>query len=257
MRFVFLLISLPLFSQSLIQSNINPIYIDNHTVNDIISLDGNKITPYIYQNTPYFSNLNPLEKKKKFIDFILPAILIEKEKIKELNRFLQKEIGTSNNLSSINKEKIDSLYRYCNCDTKQALLLCLAEQPTSIMIAQAAIESGWGTSRFFLEGLNLFGIHTYQKNIGIEAHGSMSSEPIYVRKYDDILASISHYLRILAIGDSYKEFRQYRLEGFVNLELLPYLVKYSERRELYIDDVKEIIEYNNLYIYDSFELNNE
>jgi len=71
MRFVFLLISLPLFSQSLIQSNINPIYIDNHTVNDIISLDGNKITPYIYQNTPYFSNLNPLEKK--FIDFVLPT----------------------------------------------------------------------------------------------------------------------------------------------------------------------------------------
>ena len=64
MRFVFLLISLPLFPQSLIPSNINPIYIDNYTVNDIISLDGNTIPPYIYQNIPYFSNLNPLEKKK-------------------------------------------------------------------------------------------------------------------------------------------------------------------------------------------------
>ena len=61
----------------------------------------------------------------------------------------------------IDKTPPEFLYDYCNCATIQELYYCLSEQPNSIIIAQAAIESGWGTSRFFLEGFNLFGIHSF------------------------------------------------------------------------------------------------
>ena len=56
------------------------------------------------------------------------------------------------------------LYDYCKCNSTKELLMCFTEQPNSIIIAQAAIESGWGTSRFFLEGF-------FQLSTSAENHG--------------------------------------------------------------------------------------
>ena len=64
-----------------------------------------------------------------------------------------------------------------------------------------------------------------------------------------ILSSVSDYLRILATGDSYIEFRIRRLSADTNIVM--YLTKYSERRELYTNDITSIINYNNLYQYNN------
>ena len=133
------------------------------------------------------------------------------------------------------------------------MLLCLSEQPTSIIIAQAAIESGWGTSRFFVEGFNLFGIHSYKSDEPkIKATGSLDSD-IYVKKYDSISSSIFDYLRTLAKGYAYNNFRKIRAEEVDVTDMIKYLDRYSERRELYINDLKSIIEYNHLMYYDTLE----
>ena len=247
MKWLLLCMSFPLFSQSVFQNTISSIYIDNTNISDISSCEDGDVLPIIYLNIPDFSGLNVSEKKAKFVDFILPAILLEKEKIKKGYNYVLQHFENTN----IN-DTIKSLYHYCNCNTSYELLLCLKEQPNSIIIAQAAIESGWGTSRFFLEGNNLFGIHTYNNDVSkLEAN---NSSLVYVKKYNTISESISHYLRTLAKGYAYENYRINRLKDTSSIELIQALMMYSERRELYVKDLEAIIEYNNLTIYDDFEL---
>jgi len=232
-----------IFSQNSVVPSWEPIYVYAETSDDIYDIDLNNIQPYIYTNIPDLSLLDVPTRKKKFIALILPAILFEKNRIKIM-------------YNMIDKTPPKFLYDYCNCDTVEALYYCLKEQPNSIIIAQAAIESGWGTSRFFLEGFNLFGIHSfYSGDMKIQAAGSDISKPVYVKKYDGILSSVSDYLRTLAKSNAYSEFRISRFQNHSVNDLLLYLENYSIRRELYINDLQDIIEYNNLFIYDNIEIN--
>ena len=80
------------------------------------------------------------------------------------------------------------------------------------------------------------------------------SQRIYVKKYNNISESISHYLRTLARGNVYYKFREQRAVSNDIKKLISYLTHYSERRELYVEDILEIIEYNQLYRYDSISL---
>tara|TARA_Y100000766_G_C18904218_1_gene604960 strand:+ start:1024 stop:1776 length:753 start_codon:yes stop_codon:yes gene_type:complete len=250
MNWLFFFISFPLFSQSVFQNSIKNIIIDNKHISDITSVQDGDVAPIIYINNPNFSDLPVSEKKIKFIDFILPAILLEKDKIKKGYNYVLDHFDNTN----IN-DTIQSLYDYCNCDNSYDLLLCLKEQPNSIIIAQAAIESGWGTSRFFLEGNNLFGIHTYNNDVNnLEAN---NSSLVYVKKYNNISESISHYLRTLAKGYAYENYRVNRLKDITSIELIQELIMYSERRDFYVKDLKSIIDYNNLTIYDHLELKHD
>lgn len=242
-----LYVSFPLLSQSVFDNSVNSINIENNNIDDIVSVNNGSVAPFIYTNTPDFSKLIIGAKKSKFIDFILPAILIEKEKIKKSYNYVLDKFDKDN----IN-DTIKSLFHYCNCETYEVLLLCLKEQPNSIIIAQAAIESGWGTSRFFLEGNNLFGIHTSINDVNkLEAN---NSSRVYVKKYNSISESISHYLRTLAKGYAYETFRLSRINDLSTFDLIQGLIMYSTRRELYVKDLGSIIDFNNLTKYDDFEL---
>ena len=242
-KLLFLSILFPLFSQSVIDSNIEPIYIHAESADDIRDFTLDSISPFIYTNIPDLSILDVSTRKQKFIELILPVILFEKARIKKM-------------YNMIDEKSPDFLYDYCSCETIKKLYYCLSEQPNSIIIAQAAIESGWGTSRFFLEGFNLFGIHSfYSGDMKIKAQGSGTSKPVYVKKYDSILSSVSDYLRTLAKSNAYSDFRIARFHNHSVNDMLLYLENYSIRRELYINDLKEIIEYNNLFIYDNIEIN--
>jgi len=245
MRLFFLLIPFLGFSQSVFDLKTEPIYIDAKTIDDIRNFTLDSIPPYIYTSIPDLSTLDVATRKKKFIQLILPSIIFAKSKIKKA-------------YNNINTESLRFLYHYCNCTSQEEVLMCLSDQPNSIIIAQAAIESGWGTSRFFREGSNLFGIHSYSSNDNkLKAQGSNASSPIFVKKYHDILSSISDYLRTLARHAAYKDFRIQRFKKNNVIDLLKYLIKYSERRELYINDIETVINYNNLFIYDNIKINYE
>ena len=246
MMLIFLIISFPVFCQPFFENSTDYMYVDNKDINDIVSIKFDNILPIIYINNPIFEDLTVSEKKSKFIDFILPAILIEKSKIKKAYNYVL------NNFDNIYlNEQTKPLYDYCNCNTAEELLVCLTDQPNSIIIAQAAIETGWGTSRFFLEGSNLFGIHSVNTANSIRALGSHDSLPVFVHKYNSILSSISHYLRTLATGYAYSEFRIKRASQDSVINMIPYLKNYSERRDLYVEDIQKLITYNNLSMYDS------
>ncbi|MBJ04434.1 MAG: hypothetical protein CMP65_00840 [Flavobacteriales bacterium] len=246
-KVVFVLFSLTVIAQSIFLESFNPIYIDNKSIKDIQNHNNVYVRPLKYLNTPNFAELSVSEKKIKFINFILPSILLEKNKIKKAYDYILNNYEIKHNNDTINE-----LFEYCNCDTKNCLLLCLKAQPNSIIIAQAAIESGWGTSRFFIEGNNLFGVHT-QSNDPNKIKAKNSS-PVYVKKYNSISESISHYLRTLASGYFYEQYRINRFNNINSIDLINYLSMYSIRRESYIEDLNSIIIYNNLLMYDNLEL---
>ena len=81
-----------------------------------------------------------------------------------------------------------------------------------ILLAQAALESGWGNSRFALEGKNLFGIRTYNLT---EPHMLPSNNPKKwgVRVYMHECDSVQHYIDILNNGSAYEEYRKLRDNG--------------------------------------------
>ena len=81
-----------------------------------------------------------------------------------------------------------------------------------ILLAQAALESGWGNSRFALEGKNLFGIRTYNLT---EPHMLPSNNPKKwgVRVYQHECDSVQHYIDILNNGGAYEEYRKLRDDG--------------------------------------------
>jgi Bax protein len=252
LKYVFFLILLPLasLSQNFFNIKKNIIYIDANTSEDIVDLDLHNIRPFVYTKIPDLSGLTPSDKKNKFISMILPSILIEKDKLKDIYSHVL------NNMDIIEEDKdIQLLYDYCDCIDPNNLLLCLFENPTSVMLAQAAIESGWGTSRFFLEGFNLYGIHSFNiKDNRIQANNTLDDSPVYVKKYPDVLSSISDYLRTLGRVDSYAKYRETRMKSKNVIEMLQYLSKYSERRELYVKDISSIISFNNLTQYDTLKI---
>ena len=81
-----------------------------------------------------------------------------------------------------------------------------------VLLAQAALESGWGNSRFALEGKNLFGIRTYNLT---EPHMLPSNNPKKwgVRVYMHECDSVQHYIDIINNGGAYKEYRKLRDNG--------------------------------------------
>jgi Bax protein len=127
--------------------------------------------------------------------------------------------------------------------------------PNSIVLAQAAVESGWGQSRFFLQGSNLFGVWSFnQFEPRIAAGKTRSKKKIYLRSYQDMSASVIHYFEILSHARPYKSLRSARRETTDPFKLLPYLKNFSERRTAYTDQLKKVIVRNNLTQYDQYQI---
>jgi len=133
------------------------------------------------------------------------------------------------------------------------------EIPVSLAIAQAAKETGWGTSRFALEGNALFGQWTYSGE-GIKPANSDSDSSHKVMKFKVLQASVRAYQRNLNTHSSYKGFREARAiqrdnYGELNsLELVRFLDKYAETGDEYTEILIKIIKQNSLNDFDDSQL---
>ena len=131
--------------------------------------------------------------------------------------------------------------------------------PVSLAIAQAAKESGWGTSRFAIEGNALFGQWTWSGE-GIKPAGYRLEEKHKVMKFKVLKASVRAYQRNLNTHGSYKEFRSERAnmrdsdEELDSLILADYLDKYAATGKEYTKIIKQIIKQNNLQDFDKVKL---
>ncbi len=121
--------------------------------------------------------------------------------------------------------------------------------PLSMIMAQGAIESSWATSRFANEGNNLFGIWTWSGK-GLVPRDRDDGKGHKVAMYDSILDSIRAYILTLNRLPAYRRFREIRKHTMNPLKLADGLLNYSERRDIYVWEVKNFIQYNNLRQYD-------
>ena len=131
--------------------------------------------------------------------------------------------------------------------------------PVSLAIAQAAKETGWGTSRFALEGNALFGQWTWSGE-GIKPAAADSKSKHKVMKFKILKASIRAYQRNLNTHSGYRKFRIARAElrddnqKLNSLYLAKYLDKYAATGKKYTDIIKKIIEQNDLTDFDDVKL---
>tara|TARA_B100001121_G_scaffold309903_1_gene338527 strand:+ start:2477 stop:3607 length:1131 start_codon:yes stop_codon:yes gene_type:complete len=207
-------------------------------------------------------NIESTKKKKNlFIKIILPLILEENNRIvidrKKLFRILNKNMNSKSEriwLSSKFKQ-----YGVINKDLS-TLKVRMDIVPVSLALAQAAKETGWGTSRFAIEGNALFGQWTWSGE-GIKPAGINPEDGTHkVMKFKVLKASVRAYQRNLNTHGSYKEFRSARAnmrddDKFLDsLILAEYLDKYAATGKEYTKIIKKIIQQNNLQDFDNVKL---
>ena len=128
--------------------------------------------------------------------------------------------------------------------------------PVSLALAQAANESAWGTSRFAVDGRNYFGQWCFKLGCGLVPNKRDGSKAHEVAVFDSPKASVTSYLRNLNSHPAYAELRFIRTTLINNNQkvtgtaLADGLLSYSERGELYITELRDMIRFNNLEQYD-------
>ena len=200
------------------------------------------------------------KRKEFFIQIVLPLILKENNNIRIDRKRLFSIINKSNN-SDLEKKWLAKKYKQYGIPSKDlsTLKIRMDEVPVSLALAQAAKETGWGTSRFALEGNALFGQWTWSGE-GLRPKESDKNEGHKVMKFNVLQASVRAYQRNLNTHSSYKDFRKARAELRDNgkpldsLILAEYLDKYAETGDKYVEVLKKIIAQNSLKDFDDAKL---
>jgi Bax protein len=131
-------------------------------------------------------------------------------------------------------------------ETNQDLLIAIKPHPRSIAIAQAAIESAWGTSRIFSQANNIYGIRPFSKGEPrIAAAQKRNNKTVWLRKYASIRESIIDYYLVLGRASAYRDFRNLKMETADPHKLVMKLTNYSERHGGYVRELSSMIRYNN------------
>ena len=186
-------------------------------------------------------------KKERFYYLLVPAIEKVHKELQERYLRLKKNVKYNSG-----QKELANLRRIYKLKTNEELLVALKPHPQSIVIAQAAMESGWATSRFFREANNVFGVWSKNKNepriaANVKRNGKYT---IWLRKFPSIEESIKSYYRLMAKGDAFKEFRKVRYETDDVFQIVKKLDKYSEIGALYGEELSKMIRFNKLQKYD-------
>ena len=192
-------------------------------------------------------NMTVQEKKQRFKALLVPSV---NQVYQELDKRYQ--AVTAAIKAGTDSERIEKLKTEYRAKTDEELLAALKPHPRSIALAQAAMESAWATSRFFIQANNVFGVWSFDKNEpSIAAGEQRGDKTIWLKKYSSIYASVKDNYRILAKGDAFKEFRALRVKTNNPYELVKKLDRYSEKGDEYGKELASMISFNNFAKYDS------
>ncbi|MDC3151430.1 glucosaminidase domain-containing protein [Candidatus Pelagibacter sp.] len=203
---------------------------------------------------------NSGKRKSLFIKIILPLVLEENNRIiidrKKLFSILNKNKNSKDEITWLNQKF--KQYGVLNKDLA-TLKVRMDIIPVSLAIAQAAKETGWGTSRFAIEGNALFGQWTWSGE-GIKPAGADTDATYKVMKFNVLKASVRAYQRNLNTHSSYKKFRFVRAQlrddkkKLDSLKLAEYLDNYAQTGTEYTKVLKQIIQQNQLKDFDEVKL---
>jgi Bax protein len=226
---------------------------------------GNGVPPFIVTRFPEDLNhhVRPEEKKRTFLLSLLPMVLLANQAIEaerqEIETLLTRHDGKGL-LSDEERQRLQEMADYYKLSgdplsdrRARALLLHRVDVlPPSLVLAQAATESGWGTSRFAREGNNLFGQRTFRTGNGIVPANRAEGETHEVKRFGNLFESVRSYMRNLNTHEAYRELRELRARlrrgdrPLNGVTLASGLDAYSTRNDAYIDDVRAIIRANDL-----------
>ena len=223
---------------------------------------GQKVKPIYLTKLPKdLKTLGDTKKKRElFIKIVLPLILDENNKITEDRKKLFKILGK--NFNTVGERVwLKRRFKEYKIEDRDVAKLKMRMDiiPVSIAIAQAANESGWGTSRFALEGNALFGQWTFSGE-GLKPLAVDGDKTHKVMKFQILQASIRAYQRNLNTHSSYKKFRKLRALARENNEKLDSLIladsldKYAATGTEYTEILKKIIKQNALKDFDDAKL---
>jgi Bax protein len=190
----------------------------------------------------------------------LPLIIKENNIIKKDRRTLFDIINKSNNTKA-ELNWLEKKYKQYGVKSQDlsTLKIRMDEIPVSLAIAQAAKETGWGTSRFAQEGNALFGQWTWSGE-GLKPKEAEEGADHKVMKFNILQASVRAYQRNLNTHPTYKDLRKARAEfrdsnkPLDSLELSNYLNKYAETGNQYVEVLQQIIKQNKLKDFDDAKL---
>ena len=203
---------------------------------------------------------NIKKRKKLFIQIVLPLIIEENTRIK-LDRKKLFVILNKNSNSNSEVEWLKKKFKQYGVakNDLSTLKIRMDEIPVSLAIAQAAKETGWGTSRFAQKGNALFGQWTWSGN-GIKPAAADSNSTHKVASFKVLKASVKAYQRNINTHSSYRKFRKERaiqrdnLGKLNSLELVKYLDKYAETGIEYTKILSKIIKQNSLTDFDDVKI---
>jgi len=200
----------------------------------------------------YYKIKNIKAQKKAFVNILLPLIQKENQKIIQIRRKIIKIFNDPYYL--LNKEKIVFLtkiakeYKIKDINNKKEFLMKIDTVPISLALAQAAIESGWGKSRFVKEANNLFGHWEYSSK-GLQPKSKYDHIKIEysIKIFPSLESSIATYIRNLNRNPAYKEFRDIRYKykskniPFTGIIAAKTMRLYSQKKDEYVKLLQKMI----------------
>jgi Bax protein len=224
------------------------------SADSIINIDDSIVPPLLYSNMPDLKQIDYKERKQHFINIMLPTILIAQKVIEQQRDEIIKLRDNFNETPNGDSLLVRMMKKF-KAKNIDDLIIRMHPHPVSITLAQAAVESGWGTSRFCREANNLFGIWSFNKNEKRVAAGkSRNNKTIYLRKYDSLIESVVGYIYTIGSSNAFSKFRETRLISQNPYRLIWHLNRYSEKRLEYIVTLRNTIEQNNLTQYDNYRI---
>lgn len=233
--------------------NYNIKLIKSNSGDSIITQNDSVIIPVNYSGSIDFKAMDPELRKKKFIEYLLPAIVVVREKLlDELHHleFIEQKVKNKIPIHQKDSVFLFSMIEKYKTDSIIELKKRIFPHPISLALTQAALESGWGTSIICMKGHNLFGVLSFSaEESRLKMRFNNTKEDIYLRTYEDVIQSVEHYFLLISRVSSYKKFREKRWEGASPKQLLKLLDSYHEADE-YEELAKSIMIDNELIRYD-------
>ncbi len=223
------------------------------------------IKPFYLATLPDLTGLSTHQRKARFVEFIVPLILRANVELLE-RRELIAAAARDNNLASLLQWA--ELYDYtpASADIKAIELELLKRVniiPPAIAIAQGAIESGWGTSRFATQGNALFGQWAWKKDAGLRPNEARRNDSV-VRSFETLFDSVRAYMHNINTHNAYEDFRNVRADIGAKIKtekntiaMVKTLLNYSEERGDYIAKLLAMIDHNNFMAYNNARLADE